>query len=67
MPSVPGQQQVQQHQVGPVCLDQAGHLFRLPGHERAVARVLENAPHVPQCLRVILHHQDVGLLPSGAP
>ena len=36
--------------VGPVCVDQAGYLFRLPGHQRAIASVLENAPHVRQCL-----------------
>ena len=63
----PGQEQVQQHKVGPVRLDEAGHVLRVAGHERVVARVLEYPPNVAQCLRVVIHHQDMRPLFPGAP
>ena len=67
MPSVPGSTRVQQDQPGLLRLDEAGHVLRVAGHLRGVPRVSERVPHVPQCLRVVVHHQDARPLLPGPP
>ena len=63
----PGQYQVQQDQRGLLRLDEAGHVLRVAGHLRGVPRVSERVPHVPQGLRVVVHHQDARPLLPGPP
>ena len=65
-----GQQQVQQDQMGPVRLDEAGYLPRVARQVRRVAGLREGIPNEPQCERVVVDHQDACRLPrlpgSGA-
>ena len=56
------QHQVQQDQLGPVCLEEVGELPRVARHERDEAGCGERVPHVAQRLRVVVDHEDARLL-----
>ena len=58
----PGEEQVQQDQSGLVHCEEAGHLLRVPGHDRGVAGPAQLVPQVPKHLGVVVDHQDARLL-----
>ncbi len=58
MPSVRGRSRSRTTRSGRCRSRRSGHLFRVARDDRGVARVLEDAPHVEQILRIVVHGQD---------
>ena len=54
----PGQQQVQQHQFGPLRFHQSGCIPWISGHDRGVTELDKGVADVAEVIGVVVHRED---------